>query len=42
MEVVAFLEETFAVDIGDEDLVPANLDSVSRLTRLVERKSAVV
>jgi acyl carrier protein len=40
MEVVAFLEESFGISIRDEELVPANLDSVARLTNFVERKGA--
>ena len=38
MEVVAFLEETFAIEIDEEDLVADNLDSVNRLTRFVGRQ----
>lgn len=38
MEVVAFLEEQFGVEIDDEDLVPENLDSIAQLTRFVESK----
>lgn len=33
--LVAWLEKTFDVDIGDEDLVPENLDSVERIARFV-------
>jgi len=39
LELVAFLEEKFQVKVEDEDLVPANLDSVNALIRFVERKS---
>lgn len=38
LELVQFLEETFHVKVEDEDLIPANLDSVSALTRFVESK----
>lgn len=41
LELVAFLEEEFRVKVEDEDLIPANLDSVNAVTRFVERKSAV-
>lgn len=41
LELVAFLEEEFHVKVEDEDLIPANLDSVNAVTRFVERKSAV-
>lgn len=38
LELVQFLEETFQVKVEDEDLIPANLDSVNALTRYVESK----
>jgi acyl carrier protein len=40
LELVAFLEEKFHMKVEDEDLIPANLDSVNALIRFVERKSA--
>lgn len=39
LELVAFLEERFQVKVEDEDLIPANLDSVNAVTRFVERKT---
>lgn len=38
LELVQFLEERFQVKVEDEDLIPANLDSVNALTRFVENK----
>ena len=38
LELVQFLEETFHLKVEDEDLIPANLDSVNALTRFVETK----
>jgi acyl carrier protein len=38
LELVQFLEEKFQVKVEDEDLIPANLDSVNALTRFVENK----
>lgn len=38
LELVAFLEETFDIDIGDEEIVQENLDTVTGLVALVERK----
>lgn len=38
LELVRFLEEKFQVKLEDEDLIPANLDSVNALTRFVENK----
>ena len=41
MELVAFLEGDFGLDIADEELVPENLDSVANLVGFVTRKQAV-
>jgi acyl carrier protein len=41
LELIAFLESKFAISIGDEELVPANLDSVDRVSSFVERKLAL-
>lgn len=41
LELVAFLEEKFHMKVEDEDLIPANLDSINALTRYVAGKSAV-
>ncbi|HEX8805034.1 MAG TPA: acyl carrier protein [Acidimicrobiales bacterium] len=38
MEVVTFLEESFGIEIADEELVADNLDSVERLAAFVGRK----
>ena len=38
LEVVGFLEEAFGVQVADEDMVPDNLDSISRIAAYVERK----
>jgi acyl carrier protein len=37
LELVEFLEATFGIAVEDEDLVPANLDSVVRVARYVGR-----
>ena len=38
LQLVAFVEETFGFDVADEDLVPANFDSLASLTAYVEQK----
>lgn len=38
LELVAFLEEQFAIEVKDEELIPENLDSIARLVDFVERK----
>jgi len=40
MELVLFLEQTFHIEVADEDLVPENLDSVSNIAGFVDRKLA--
>ena len=41
LELIAHLESTYGIEIGDEDLVPENLDSIDRLVRFItERKEA--
>lgn len=39
LELVAFLEEQFHIKVEDEDLIPANLDSINALASFVARKS---
>ena len=38
LELILFLEQTYGIDIADEDLVPENLDSIDRVARFVQRK----
>ena len=38
LELVAFLEETFGITIEDEELLPANLDSIDKITGFVSKK----
>ena len=38
LELVTFLEETFRIQIDDEELVPDNLDSIQRVARFVTDK----
>ncbi len=40
LELVAFLETHFGIIVEDKDIVPANLDSISAITRFVSRKTA--
>jgi acyl carrier protein len=40
LEVIAFIEKTFAIRVEDEEMLPDNLDSVDRITAFVERKRA--
>ena len=38
LELVMFVEETFGVQVQDEDIVPDNFDSVSKLAAFVRRQ----
>ncbi len=40
LELVAFVEDTYDIEIEDEELVPSNFDSVSKLVEYVRRKLA--
>jgi acyl carrier protein len=40
LELVFFIEQTFGVKIHDDELMPDNLDSVSKIGRFVEKKVA--
>jgi acyl carrier protein len=39
MELVAFVEDQLGVEVEDQEIVPDNFDSVSRLAAYVRRKS---
>lgn len=41
MELVAFLEGDLGIKVGDEELVPENLDSLNNLAAFVGRKKQV-
>jgi len=40
LDLVAFLEETFGIRVGDEELSPENFDSIETVTRFVAAKRA--
>lgn len=39
MEVIQFLQEEFGINVKDEEMIPANLDSIDRIVAFVARKS---
>ncbi len=39
LELVEWLEETYAIGVNDEELLPANLDSVNQLAAFIARKT---
>ncbi|EXL09223.1 acyl carrier protein [Aquamicrobium defluvii] len=42
LELVSFIEERFGIAMSDAEIVPANLDSVSRIAAFIERKRETV
>ena len=38
LELVAFVETSFGIEVADTELVPENLDSISRLASFIEKK----
>lgn len=41
LEIVLFIEEKLGVTVGDQEILPENLDSIDRITGFVEsRKTA--
>lgn len=38
LELVAFIEDRFAVAVADEDITPDNLDSIARIAAFVTAK----
>lgn len=41
LEMVAFLESRFGIEIYEHELIPSNLDSLNRIADFVARKTAV-
>jgi acyl carrier protein len=40
LELIMFLESTYGIKVAPEEMVPANLDSVNRVTQFLQRKLA--
>ena len=38
LELVSFIENTFSIQVEDEDLIPENLDSIEKVSTYVLRK----
>lgn len=41
MEIVMYAEENFGIKVKDEDIVPANFDSVQNLAGFIRRKQEI-
>ena len=40
LELIMHLEEQYGIKVQDEEMLPANLDSIERIAAFVERKRA--
>ena len=40
LELVSFLEETYEIEVEDEELVPENLDSIANVTSYILMKQS--
>lgn len=40
LTLVAFVEDTYGLEVSDEDLVPENFDSIDRIVAYIERSTA--
>jgi acyl carrier protein len=40
LEVIAFIEGEFGVQVADDEMVPQNLDSIARVAAYIARKQA--
>lgn len=42
LELVAFIEDNFGIAMSDADIVPANLDSLARISSFIETRAGSV
>lgn len=40
LELIAFLEQQYGITVEDNEVIPANLDSVDQIVTFVQRKQA--
>ena len=40
LEIVSFIETTFGVKVGDDEMVPENLETIANIDEFVRRKLA--
>lgn len=40
LELIAFLEETYAIKVADDEMLPENLDSIDSIEQYLARKRA--
>ena len=42
LELITFVEETFEIQLEDEELIPENLDSLENLNRFIKKKKMAI
>ena len=42
LEIIRFVEETYGIQLEDDEIVPENLGSIARIAQFVERKGGVL
>jgi acyl carrier protein len=42
LEIIGFVERTFAITVEDDEIVPENLDSIDRIAKYVLRKGGAL
>jgi len=40
LELISFVEQTFEIQVTDEEMIPENLDSLNNIERYVQKKRA--
>ena len=40
LELISFVEESFGIEVSDDDMVPENLDSLNNIERYIGQKRA--
>jgi acyl carrier protein len=38
LEIITYLEETFGINVNDDELLPENLDSVNNIVKFIDYK----
>jgi acyl carrier protein len=42
LELVAFIQKEFGIEVHDPEIIPDNFDSIAKLTRYIDRKRSSV
>jgi acyl carrier protein len=40
LEIISFLEQEFGIQIADDEMIPDNLDSISKIAKFVGKKKS--